>query len=224
VGYSTAYVKDIQHKLNLAGFHTTWVNGYLQTLQEDGDLGAVTKDRVRAFQQAWAVYLAPDGDPGQHTLDALNFCVWVGGLISPHFRARETDCTHCGLVNAKRELLSADEYYREKIDPNGMNLVSVTRCPVHNRDVGGARNSLHLWGGASDLIKQVHVDTVLEMRRFSGIEISHDGWVVHVDVRHLISGANFTGSTVDNPAIFRWPTTLVKIRELQAQRNFVCHM
>lgn len=224
MGYSTAYIKDIQHSLNLIGFHTAYTpSGYLVTLQEDGDLGPVTKDRVHAFQQAWVDYLVPDSDPGPATLSALHLSVYLGGLISRHFRARETMCKHCGLINVRRELLVAEEVYREKIDPNGLNLVSVTRCPVHNAQVGGARNSQHLYGGAGDLEKQIHLTQAISLQIFSGIEISHDGWLVHGDVRHLI-GTNFTNSSPQHPAVFTWPTTLMEIKELQATRQFVCHM
>jgi hypothetical protein len=219
------YVRNIQRDLNLIGFHTTWTPaGHLVTLQEDGDLGPVTKDRVVAFQNAWVNWLAPDADPGPKTRDALHLCAYLGGLISRHFRARETACRHCGLISVRRELLAAEEVYREKIDPNGLNLVSVTRCPVHNRDVGGAINSQHLFGGAGDLEKQIHLTQALSLHIFSGIEISHDGWLVHGDVRHLIPGKNFTNSSPDRPAVFTWPTTILEIRELQAQRNFVCHL
>lgn len=208
---------DIQRDLNILGFGANWVYGYQPRLLEDGNIGAVTQDAVRRFQACWnpndnpSQWLAVDGVAGDQTQYALSLALYLGSLVSPHFRAGELSCKHCNWINTKRDLLHADEVYRSRFDAGGLSLVSVTRCVVHNRDVGGATFSTHVPGGASDLPKQRHIDEVVPLRIFSGLEISHDGWIVHGDVRHTISGYNPSGYSPANPAVFRWPTTLLEM-------------
>lgn len=226
-GYTTSYVSEVQAQLNRMGYGKFWWGGrYVPSLGVDGSLGPQTRDRVQAFQSIWnpgdnpAQWLAVDGDPGPHTRDALNLSEWLGGLVSLHFRASETACQHCGLINVNRGLLHADEAYRSRFDAPyglGLTLISATRCAVHNAQVGGAVGSLHTFGGASDRGKQRHIDEVRGLEVYSGLEISHDGWIVHGDVRHLIPGHG-SGFSPQNPSIFRWPTTLMEMQ----QQGWVC--
>jgi hypothetical protein len=218
MAYTADYVRDVQRKLNVIGVGT--LHGPLAV---DGSLGPTTKATIGHFQYGWNPapsaryqWLATDEDPGAKTFDALNLSVYLGGLASPHFRFREVACKHCGYVNVRRELFQALEVYRAAFLPAGMSVLSGCRCKAHNDSVGGADNSQHLYGSAAD-VKQVRSLTpVKQLRRFSGIELSSVSLVCHVDVRHL-TGTNFTGSSVDRPAVFRWATTLTGADFVTAQ-------
>lgn len=209
---------DIQKKLIAIGLG---VNAASQHMSPDGSYGPMTADAVVRFQQGSAFGLLVDGDAGPDTQRALSFTEYVGGLASSHFRFREFACPHCGYVNVKRQLCSALEVYRADFSPTGMSVLSGTRCPLHNRSVGGAQNSQHLYGAAGDAIQIQTEPPVQRIRRFSGIEISSRGLVCHVDVR-AETGTNFTGSSVDNPAVFRWPTTVLPSGRRESQ--IVCSM
>ena len=74
------------------------------------------------------------------------------GYLSPHFRAEEFTCNHCGSAGpgVPQELLDVLEEVR---DWAGCPVVinSGYRCPTHNANVGGAPQSKHLEGIAADI-------------------------------------------------------------------------
>lgn len=173
----------------------------------DGDLGPTSKQAIVDFQQAWNpapvggfTRLAVDGNAGPKTQDALKLSAFTGGLLSPHFRAREFACKHCGWIKTHRVLLAG----LEKIRPvNGLSVVSGYRCPTHNRDIGGATNSQHMYGTAADIAP---IYTLAQMRGkqlFSGLEYRKDMRVYHVDVRADGPYNPYRNSNV-NPSIFLW--------------------
>lgn len=174
----------------------------------DGQIGDQTTQAVHDFQQGWNpvpvdgfTWLAVDGVPGPMTQRALQLSVFTGGLLSQHFRAREFACKHCGWIKTHRVLLAG----LEKIRPaGGLAVVSGYRCPQHNRDIGGASNSQHLYGTAADIPPIYTLKQIRAMRLFSGIEYrGATAGVYHVDVR-ADGPANTTGSSNANPSVFPW--------------------
>lgn len=162
---------------------------------------------VKDFQATWNLgpALKVDGIVGPKTTAAIEESVSRGGLISPHFRATEFLC-HCGMrrngchgIIAWRYLLASLETYREHFAPNGLTIVSGYRCPEHNRAVGGATDSMHLYGLAADVPGAAAWGRVRALDVFAGIGYSPStGRVVHVDRRDR-RGHN----SVTRPVVFR---------------------
>lgn len=73
--------------------------------------------------------------------------------LSAHFTAAELMCPCCGHIQAGarlRLLLNALEIIRSQTC-RPVRIFSGYRCPSHNRKVGGAPASKHLYGEAADL-------------------------------------------------------------------------
>ncbi len=69
--------------------------------------------------------------------------------LSEHFSTSEMCCPHCQRCSVSGRLIVALEQLRSLA---GLPVVvhDACRCPVHNREVGGAENSEHLFYPASD--------------------------------------------------------------------------
>jgi hypothetical protein len=76
------------------------------------------------------------------------------GFLSKNFRAAEFACRHCGALptgGMDMRLIDALQRIRDHYGvPVTIN--SGYRCPTHNANVGGARNSQHLLGTAADFV------------------------------------------------------------------------
>jgi uncharacterized protein YcbK (DUF882 family) len=77
------------------------------------------------------------------------------GYISEHFRQAEFTCNHCGKLHKSnpcppKQVLEWLEIARANFGASPVIIVSGYRCPVHNRNVGGAKNSYHMKGNAVD--------------------------------------------------------------------------
>lgn len=126
--------------------------------------------------------------------------------LSAHFMLSEFACPHCGVAKALPELVAGLEKLRALAYPGGLIVRSGYRCPEHNRAVGGAADSQHLYGSACDVDLVANTRDVAALGAFSGI-----GWQVsggrhlvrHVDVRHA-SGHNTTGGTTANPSTWEY--------------------
>jgi uncharacterized protein YcbK (DUF882 family) len=73
--------------------------------------------------------------------------------LSAHFTAAELACKCCGYLfvsDAVKRLLDSLEILRSQIG-GPIQIVSGCRCLKHNREIGGAPNSRHLYGDAADL-------------------------------------------------------------------------
>ena len=93
------------------------------------------------------------------------------------------------------------EKIRERYGP--FSPLSGYRDPLHNKSVGGASNSQHLYGNAADIPRELGltVAAAKSFGAFSGLGINKSsGRVVHVDVRHL--GPNTSGGTVQHPTVW----------------------
>ena len=107
---------------------------------------------------------------------------------SPHFRWAEFACNHCGELleqGIHPKLIEVLEAVREHFGkPTVIN--SGYRCPVHNKNVGGARYSQHLYGRAADIsVSGVAPFVVHEwLSRYRGNlgGLGHYATFTHVDV------------------------------------------
>lgn len=167
----------------------------------DGSFGPKTFEAVADFQRgvSW-INMLVDGQAGPQTQEQLRNSLAFGGACGPNFWFREFKCKHCGWIKVKRELVRGLVEYRARYGRTV--IVSAYRCPVHNRAIGGASNSQHLYGNAVDVPGIASVGAVRNLRQFSGIGYQPSGLVTHVDVRHL--GPNTTRGSVSNPTVWRY--------------------
>lgn len=105
---------------------------------------------------------------------------------SKYFKPREFGCRCCGKVNTVDELLVVLDKLREYFD-SPVVITSGTRCAKHNKAVGGAVASQHLYGTAADIkVKGVppsEVDKYLINTYPDKYGIGMYNTFTHVDVR-----------------------------------------
>lgn len=183
--------KQVQDHLRVIGW----------PIAADGSFGPRTHEAVADFQRgvSW-VNMLVDGMAGPQTWLQLSNSVKFGGAAGPNFFFREFKCKHCGWIKVRRELVRGLVVYRERYGPTP--IVSAYRCIYHNRAVGGASNSQHLYGNGVDIPGRAHVSAVRNLVVFSGIGYQPSGLVTHVDVRHM--GPNTTHSSVHHPMTWRY--------------------
>lgn len=184
---------DIQALLNASGFPCGRV---------DGVLGPNTKAAVARFQQAYAngPWLTVDAVPGPKTMAALDDLPY----LAPHFSTGELASKGNGDCYVARELLAALEQLRTFLG-HPLHIIDAYRDPAHNRSVGGAADSMHLYGLAADIGPVCSWAAVARLGLFSGIGDRH-GAISHVDLRHLAGDRNHTPqATPSAPA--RWSYT-----------------
>lgn len=175
--------------------------------------GDETRRAVEDFQRGWFLGnpLTVDGLAGTNTQNALAVSVQrlAAGepTASAHFSFSEWACgcggnkPGCRVIMVHRPLLADLEVYRSTLG-QPVTIASGYRCELHNAEVGGAKDSQHLYGGAADVDYALSDRQVAALRRFSGIGRSAKTHLVrHVDVRHL-TGHNSTGGTPDRPTIW----------------------
>ena len=115
----------------------------------------------------------------------FNIGAWEHARIAQNFTAKEFRCPCCGVSKVNGKLLYALELLRIELGCKKIHINSGYRCPSHNRKVGGAKRSKHMYGLAAD----VHVDGVSQNKvakaakrcGFTYIK-TYRSWV-HVDVR-----------------------------------------
>ena len=71
--------------------------------------------------------------------------------MSKNFKDSEMACDCCGEVKLDPHLFAILELVRLRFD-SPVVITSGYRCPKHNESVGGASNSQHLLGTASDIV------------------------------------------------------------------------
>ena len=181
-------VAESQQMLHDLGFT---VNG--KSVPIDGVVDPRTTEAVRRFQTAYVKSdLKVDGIIGALTHAALEECRMTGGQLTTHFRLREFASKGNGDIRADRQLVIGLQALRE-VYGAAIGIRSGYRDSAHNRKVGGARGSQHLYGRAADLAwrEPMSIDEVAELSLFSGIGYyKKSGKVVHVDVRPKASRAN----------------------------------
>jgi len=178
VGAPGAEVQELQLQLAAAGFDPGPV---------DGLFGPRTRRAVLQLQRCCR--LVPDGRAGPQTLAALELLLphrpQPGRRLSPHFAEEEFACRCCGLVRVNPRLVHLLEQLRGQLGGKPVVVSSAYRCAVHNRAVGGARQSQHLLGNAADIavtgIAPRAVAAAAEKMGFTGVG-RYSGFT-HVDVR-----------------------------------------
>lgn len=171
---------------------------------------------VRNFQRAWnlGAALGVDGKVGPLTSAALLTSearrVARQSTASAHFSFSEFACkcggrySSCQRVVLLRDLLASMEKYRALAGPTS--IVSGYRCPSHNKAVGGAANSQHMYGGAADVTYRLSTTRVKGLRAFSGIgQSGTTAMARHVDRRDK-AGHNLTGGTTSAPTVWNYAT------------------
>ncbi|AWD93101.1 TPA_inf: hypothetical protein gp_16 [Marinomonas phage YY] len=104
----------------------------------------------------------------------------------PNFEPQEFACRCCGAIIVSESLLDMLQLMRDEIGAP-IQITSGYRCPSHNAAVGGAPQSEHMNGNASDIITAAH--DPLELIRLAedlgagGIGEYADKGFLHVDVR-----------------------------------------
>jgi uncharacterized protein YcbK (DUF882 family) len=108
--------------------------------------------------------------------------------LTEHFNLREFQCKcGCGTVKISSRLVSMLEALRQELGVPFV-ITSGYRCPTHNANVGGAKNSYHVQGLACDIAcptgYTVEQFTQICLRHgFTGVGAYPGQNFVHVDVR-----------------------------------------
>lgn len=100
-----------------------------------------------------------------------------------HFQHRELACHHCGVLVIDQDAAERLDNLRDAFG-GPVVVVSGYRCPVHNANVGGASNSLHMKGKAFDLyygdtVRLIELYDAAVVAGFTGFGF-YGGWL-HVD-------------------------------------------
>jgi peptidoglycan hydrolase-like protein with peptidoglycan-binding domain len=189
-GASGADVTELQ--IRVAGWATSTAGHTRVAI--DGDFGPGTATAVRLFQGAYG--LGVDGIVGPATQAQLNALEQSDGSTAhfdwSEFTDRVSGTFDGGKVSASaakenvRRLMYKLEALRKKLGNTPITVNSGFRSIAHNASVGGASDSMHLYGTAADLdVPGVANKTVYQKSEtcgFSGLETYTEDHQ-HVDSR-----------------------------------------
>jgi len=148
-------IKTSQEKLIRLGY-----GEYMRPYGADGKLGPKTKKATLEFQKDYnkktKKRIKEDGIPGPETNKALDHWMKEAGRWgTKNFSIDEFRCKGTGKLPSggmDNQLLLKLEELRYRLGGKPVIINSGYRTPEHNRKVGGAANSQHLYGRAADIV------------------------------------------------------------------------
>ena len=107
--------------------------------------------------------------------------------ITEHFNLKEFQCKCCEQVKIGHDLVFVIEELRKKL---GLPIIVVSgyRCPNYNVTIGGAKDSYHVQGRASDIYTTAELNTICKTAKelgLTGIGKYPDDNFVHIDNRDI---------------------------------------
>ncbi|MBB4980878.1 D-Ala-D-Ala carboxypeptidase family metallohydrolase [Streptomyces nymphaeiformis] len=189
-GSSGEAVKELQ--IRIAGWAADSAQQTFVSL--DGDFGPGTEAALRRFQAAYG--LTVDGVAGAQTFSRLNALESSDGSTAhfdfSEFESKDGSGFSGGKVSATtvkenvRRNMYKLEALRKKCGDLAVTVNSGFRSISHNASVGGAANSMHLYGIAADVaVSGLSTKTVYQKAEtcgYSGLETYTVSWQ-HVDSR-----------------------------------------
>ena len=155
-------IREYQRRLNESGFPCG---------TPDGRIGPRTRSATRYFQRAFAggrrglPLLTISGKVNKETLRASKELPY----LSKRYTWYEWRSKGNGTCYVRREILKAAERLSDKVG-HKVRILSGYRDPAHNRRVGGASDSMHMYGLAFDPIEDgPNYNTVASWGIFDGI-------------------------------------------------------
>ena len=173
--------------------------GFIDNPEEEDMLIKRKDDACRAIARGITDYISGESQANPVERAAANIDTDSPTMITKpeqvkakYFDYDELSCHHCGQLNIDPILLKLLDEIREHVG-GPVYLNSVYRCPYHNADIGGARNSQHVLGRAADIDvpEGWTVDQLADLAESlgaDGVGRYYDDDFVHVDVRE---GRNF---------------------------------
>lgn len=148
-------IKQAQNKLIQLGY-----GEIMRPYGADGIRGTKTEKATKAFQKEYnrtfKKNITVDGIPGQETEKALNHARNQAGIKgTKHFNMSEFRCKGSGKLPSggmDKNLILKLEELRYRLGGKAIVINSGYRTPAHNRAVGGASKSQHLYGKAADIV------------------------------------------------------------------------
>ena len=111
-------------------------------------------------------------------------------IDTKNFKAKEFSCPCCGLNNMSQVMVETLQRIRDKVG-KPIYITSGSRCPEHNADVCGKKNSAHLKGTAVDIaIKKADSRLRFDIIAYAiseGIDrIGIDDNMIHLDIQSTL--------------------------------------
>lgn len=174
-------IAEVQKLLNSHGYSCT----------VDGKFGDITERKVKQFQSANG--LAVDGIVGPVTMGELRKPMKVVNFKPREFYCKCGNCEGLPSEGVDNNLLQLLERIRAEVNnkypaptPRRIIIISGYRCPTHNKNEGGAKNSQHLYGKAADIkadgISAEQLGPICDRLNPNG-GVGFGNNIVHVDTR-----------------------------------------